>query len=241
MLKLRELIYFSTRSNNGWMSLDSNDILYSEDIINNLMIYGFIDNDGKITPRGEKALAKVAHRMEQLKKGLPIEERKSTDPDLIKYGGTVFSQGKIEGKKNWYSDGFILLIGNPSPGLQKTKEPPSRAVRASVTPMFKKAASNKNNTEIRPFAFQISESKITELIWLADRNGGTVKCINSMYYDFLCNKYKDIRFLCNPQGAHNETPILLKAVHKGPVGLLMPMESQKPPIEPPVWDSDNAL
>ena len=199
------------------MSTDSTDRLIED---------GIITDKYKLTDVGEKIKKKLVSRLEELKKGVPFEERKINEPELIKTAGDWVAGEYLKSRfiTNWvlwtYAPGFKegMKVGDIDPDKKREVYGRVRKYAGVVKPL--------KGIEVFPKTWKVlGNLDEYDLIIFADKDGNDVITINAMYYDFIMLRYPASKFYVHV-GEHK--PLVAKIANRkvldGVIAIVAPAE-----------------
>jgi len=176
---------------------------------------GFIDAEGNSTEKAKPVIQKMLDAERHLQRGIRIDKRTKTDPNAILDTGFQWTSQSFPSKNITLTiNPCFSYFGRPIKGLiiDKKYKPDKNSILSKLDiPKDAKCA--------KPIYYQQTALDGIKLIWFKYNSEGFL-AIQACYYDFLINKFKEVKWYCS-----NLSSLVYATKGKNLCGMVMPYDT----------------
>ena len=171
---------------------------------------GIVDHAGKFTEKGKAFYDKLSARIDELKKGVPLERRRLAEPKKLMEYECPWNTGTIK-KQTYFTNGELFVLGKPETVMKSKKG--SSELRQAVPNTLRSSLAG-DFEEVFPAAWQTLVFGDLEVIWLCNKEQKNPVAMQTMYFDYLNKRFPKGKYF-NAVEPTASTPIQIRVRNKG--------------------------
>lgn len=187
--------------------------------------YKLIDTKGVLSTMGLQYAERILERVGELKKGVPFEKRKASDPHKATGRGTLWLTGTLK-KKHYMTDGALFILGKLGNQTKAEVRQGSSNLRQVIPRSVNQSISVKDVIPVFPHTWMMSGLGELDLIWMVNEEEDTFVPIQSKYYDMVVSKFPSVKFFTVKGSSEDvvQARVEKHGLKNNVVAVIMPMD-----------------